>query len=306
VKVLIVGAGAVGGYFGARLAAAGRDVTLLVHAARAAQLRDGVTISSGERVTATPVRMITVGTDKAQFDAILIAVKAYQLAKALEELAPYVGPRTMLLPVLNGMRHMDMLRGRFGAPHVLGGVAKVATSLDEHGRIIDEGSFHDLVYGEWSGEKTSRILDLDSFLKGADFDARLSVEIEREMWEKWAMLASLGAITCLLDGNIGQVARAPGGVAIVQKLCAEVARTIAAAWQPLSEQFQSQLLSWLTNTASTQTSSMYRDLKAGRSVEADQIIGDLIARAASTRVDVPLLAAAFVRLKVYEQRTATY
>ena len=167
---------------------------------------------------------------------------------------------------------------------------------------MDHGAFHDLAYGEWSGEKSSRVLALDRFLRGAGFDARLSTEIEREMWEKWAFLASVGAITCLMDGDIGRVARAQDGIEFVESLFGEVVAAIGATWRPLSEPFKSQTVSVLTDRASNLTSSMYRDMKSGQRTEVDQIIGDLVSRAAAKGVATPLLSAVLVRLKVYEQR----
>jgi 2-dehydropantoate 2-reductase len=207
----------------------------------------------------------------------------------------------MILPVLNGMKHMETLRSRFGADHVLGGAARIATTLDERGRILEQAKFHDLAYGEWSGERSDRIVALDQFMTGAGFDARLSNNIEREMWEKWAMLASLGAINCLMEGDLGQVARAPGGIDFARALFAEVMAAIAGAWRPLSDSFKSQVLSFLGDSASTLTSSMYRDMKAGHRIEADQIVGDLVSRAAAAGVAAPLLSTVLVRLKIYEQ-----
>jgi 2-dehydropantoate 2-reductase len=299
--VLVIGAGSVGGYFGGRLAAAGRDVSFLVHPRRAAQLAGKLTISSQGQETVVPVKLITAGETAGAFDVILLAVKAYQLESATADFAAYVSANSMILPVLNGMKHMDALRSRFGAVRVLGGVARIATTLDERGRILDQANFHDLSYGEWSGERTARIVALDQFMKGAGFDARLSTDIEREMWEKWALLASLGAVTCLMDGDIGQVARARGGMNFVQALLHEVAAAVAHAWRPLSDAFKAQALSLLTDRASSLTSSMYRDMKAGYRVEADQIIGDLVSRAAANGVATPLLSTVLVRLKVYEQ-----
>jgi 2-dehydropantoate 2-reductase len=300
-RALIVGAGSVGGYFGGRLAAAQRDVRFLVRAHRASQLERGLTISSQGRETVIPVKLLLRGQASGEFDVILVAVKAYQLEPAIDDFAPYVSGSTMVLPVLNGMRHMERLRSRFGAERVIGGVARIATSLDAQGRILNQASFQDLAYGEWSGARTSRIVALDQFMRGAGFDARLSTEIEREMWEKWAMLASLGAITCLMDGDIGRVARAPGGTEFVRSLFAEVVATIGAAWRPLAEPFKSQVLTLLTDRSSTLTASMYRDLKAGHRIEADQIVGDLVRRAAAHAVATPLLSAVLSRLKVYEE-----
>jgi 2-dehydropantoate 2-reductase len=300
-RALVVGAGSVGGYFGGRLAAAGRDVTFLVRARRAKQLEGGLTIISKGRDTTIPVKLISRGEVAGEFDVVLLAVKAYQLDSAIEDFGAYVSERSVILPVLNGMQHVGTLSSRFGTARVIGGVAKIAGSLDEQGRIVDQGNFHDLAYGEWSGERSDRIRNVDRFMTGAGFEARLSMEIERDMWEKWAMLASLGAITCLLDGNIGQVARAPGGVELVKSLFGEVVAAIGTAWRPLADAFKTQVLSLLTDRGSSLTSSMYRDMKSGYRVEADQIIGDLITRAAEKGIATPLLSAALIRLKVYEQ-----
>jgi 2-dehydropantoate 2-reductase len=301
VRALVVGAGSVGGYFGGRLAAAGRDVTFLVRARRATQLADGLTIISKGQETRVAAKVITTGEAAGDFDVILLAVKAYQLEAAIEDFGPYVSQRSVILPVLNGMKHVDILRSRFGSPRVIGGVAKIASSLDERGRILDYADFHDLAYGEWSRERSGRILALDQFMTGAGFEARLSTDVEREMWEKWALLASLGAITCLLDGDIGQVARAPGGIDLVRSLFGEVVAAIGAAWRPLSDPFKAQVLSLLTDRGSSLTSSLYRDMKGGYRVEADQIIGDLVMRATEKGIATPLLSAVLTRLKVYQQ-----
>jgi len=300
-RALIVGAGSVGGYFGGRLAGAGRDVTFLVRPRRATQLAGGLIILSQGQEIVVPAKLIVAGGKAGEFDVVLLAVKAHQLDAAISDFAAYVNSATMILPILNGMKHMEVLRSRFGAPRVIGGVARIATTLDERGRIVDQASFHDLSYGEWSGEKTDRIVALDQLMRGAGFDARLSTEIEREMWEKWAMLASLGGVTCLMGADIGQVARTQGGIDFVQGLFGEVAAVVAAAWRPLSDSFKSQVLSLLTDRASSLTSSMYRDMKSGQRVEADQIIGDLVQRAAAKGIATPQLSTVLVRLKVYEQ-----
>ena len=275
-------------------------MTFLVRPARAAQLADGLTIISRGQETRVTAKVITTAERAGEFDVILLAVKAYQLGSAIEDSGPYVSRKSMILPVLNGMKHMDILRSRFGSGQVIGGVAKIASTLDERGRILDQADFHDLAYGEWSGERTPRILALLQFMTGAGFEARLSADIERDMWEKWAMLASLAAITCLLDGNIGQVATAPGGIDLVKSLFGEVVAAIDAAWRPLSDPFKAQALSLLTDRDSKLTSSMYRDMKGGYRVEADQIIGDLVRRATEKGIATPLLSATLTRLNVYE------
>jgi len=299
-RILVVGAGATGGYFGGRLAQAGRDITFLVRPGRAARLReDGLQIVSPHGdVTLTP-RLTTADTIEGPYDAVLLTVKAYSLDEAMEDLAPAVGPRTMILPVLNGMRHVGKLAARFGERPVVGCVCRVATTLDDRWRIVQLAGFQELAYGEMSGAPSDRTDRLDAVMQHAGFDARLSRTIEREMWEKWVLLATMGGITCLLRGSVGEI-EATGGVPTVLRFLEEVASTVTAAGHPPSEAFLTNARALLTAKGSKLTSSMYRDLQEGHPIEADQIIGDLLARARRLGVPTPLLAAADTHLSIYQ------
>jgi len=301
-RMLVVGAGATGGYFGGRLAQAGRDVTFLVRPARAARLREAglVVISPHGDFTIQPA-LVTAAEIAEPYDVVLLTVKAFGLEAAVADIAPAVGSQTMILPVLNGMRHMDVLAARFGAESLIGGACKIAATIDAQGRILQMSKLHDLAYGELSGEKTARILALDALLRGAGFDARLADDVELEMWEKWVLLASLGGINCLMRGNIGQVRAAAGGLAFAEAFVAECAAVASACGHAPRPAFLSAVTAQLTAVDAATTSSMYRDLMAGQSVEADQIIGDLVARGAAHGVTAPLLAAAYTNLCVYQE-----
>jgi 2-dehydropantoate 2-reductase len=300
-RILIVGAGAVGGYFGARLAQAGRDVTFLVRASRAEQLRrDGLSIISPfGNVVLTP-KLILAGEIDGPFDLVLLSVKAYVLEAAIDGFAPAVGPETMILPVLNGMRHIELLTQRFGEGAVLGGVCLVATEIDGDGRIVQLSEIQQLVYGERNGKVTPRLQSLDATLQGAGFDAHLSAEITQAMWEKWVMLASLGAVTCLMRGAIGEVVAIPGGAALSLEALDECGVVAAACGHKTSEAFQSRQAAAMTTPGSPLTSSMYRDLRKGAPVEVDHILGDLLQRGVGEGVATPLLNAAFINVRIYQ------
>jgi 2-dehydropantoate 2-reductase len=305
-RILIVGAGAVGGYFGARLAQAGRDVTFLVRPKRAEQIQaQGLRILSPKYgdFTARP-KTITAAQIRSAYDIILLSVKGYDLTAAIHDFAPAVGPQTVIIPVLNGMRHMDQLTARFGQDAVLGGVCYVATEVDSQGRIIQLADFQSLDYGELDGKKTSRIEAVHQFFQGAGFDTDVSADILHEMWEKWIFLASLGAITCLLRGNIGEIAAVPGGTDLSLSALRECAAIAGASGYPLSEAFLAEKRSQLTAPASSLTSSMYRDLKDQAPVEADSILGDLVERGRKHGVSAPIVEAAFVSLTIYQQGRA--
>jgi 2-dehydropantoate 2-reductase len=300
-RILVVGAGSTGGYFGGRLAAAGRDVTFLVRPARAAHLRaHGLQIISPHGDLALAPRLVTTADAAGPFDAVLLTVKAYALAAALEDLAGFVGPDTMILPVLNGMKHVDLLIERFGRKALVGCVCKVATIVDDQGRIVQLNKLQDLAYGEMDGIESARIKQLDAVMQGAGFDAHLSPTIEREMWEKWVLLATLGGVTCLMRGNIGEIEAAPGGADFVLRFLDEVVAIVQAVGQKPSAPFLAAIRTALTAKGSSQTSSMYRDLQQGSPIEADQIIGDLLARGRQASIPTPLLAVAYAHLAIYQ------
>jgi 2-dehydropantoate 2-reductase len=304
-RLLVVGAGSTGGYFGGRLAAAGRDVTFLVRPGRAAQLRaNGLQIVSPHGDLSLQPKIVMAGSIDGSYDAILLSVKAYSLAAALDDLAPAVGANTVIVPVLNGMKHVDALKARFGEKAVAGGVCKIAATIDEQDRVVQLAPFHDLAYGELGGAASERMAILDAFMQGAGFDARLSSTIEREMWEKWIFLSSLGAITCLMRGTIGETAAAPSGLAFANALVDEIVAVVRAVGSPPGDAFLATIRGQLTAEGSPLTSSMYRDLQKGGAIEADQIIGDLLARGRQAGIAAPLLGAAHANLSIYQARLA--
>ncbi len=302
-RLLVVGAGATGGYFGGRLAKAGRDVTFLVRERRAAELRaNGLQVLSPHGDFTVAPKLVTAGNIKEPFDTILLTVKAYALEAALADIAPAVGAGSMILPVLNGMKHVDALTASFGKEAVAGCVCRIAASIGEDGHILHLGRFHDLIYGEMDGTLPPRMKQLDAFMQNAGFDARLSPSIEREMWEKWTMLATLAGVTCLMRGSIGEIMEAPGGAGFINQFLDEAAAVATAAGHPPSEKSVAETRALLTAKGSPLTASMFRDLQRGQRIEADQIIGDLAGRGARAGVQTPLLALAYTHLKTYQNR----
>jgi 2-dehydropantoate 2-reductase len=305
-RILVVGAGSVGGYLGGRLAAAGRDVTFLVRPGRAAQLRkDGLRIVSPHGDLALAPKLVLAANIDGPYDIVLLAVKSYGLDAAIIDCAPAVGPRTMVLPILNGMRHLDTLVARFGEDAVLGGSTRLSTDLDSEGRILQLGEFNDLSYGERNCADTPRIQALHAELSNAGFDTKLSPDIIGLMWRKWMMLAASGAVTCLLRGTIGEVVAAPYGLQTALAVIDECAAIAHGAGYPMPDETMKFTREYLTRPGSPFTASMFRDLQKGAPVEADQILGDLLARGDAHGVDAPLVRAAYVQLTVYANGRAT-
>jgi 2-dehydropantoate 2-reductase len=305
-RMLVVGAGSTGGYFGGRLAQAGRDVTFLVRPSRAAQLAErGLQILSPHGDFTLRPQLVTADRIAGSYDAILLTVKAFSLESALADMAPAVGPETMILPVLNGMRHVDIIADRFGKRTVVGCACKIVGSVDEQGRVVQHNLLHDIAYGEMDGEVSPRIERLDHFMRDAGFDAHLSPAIEQEMWEKWILLAGLGGINCLMRGTIGDVVQAPRGTDFALAVLDEIVAVVRAVGVPPSPEFGAAARALLTAAGSSLTSSMYRDLQKGVRIEADQIIGDLVERARAAGIETPLLGAIYAHLCVYQRRLAS-
>jgi 2-dehydropantoate 2-reductase len=300
-RILIIGAGAVGGYFGARLAQAGRDVTFLVRPARAAQLRqDGLRIISPHGDVVLTPKLVSAREIDTPYDLILLGVKAYALESAMKDFAPAVGPGTMILPALNGLRHIDLLTTRFGEEPVMGGLCLLVADIDREGCIVQMANIQQITYGERNGQTTPRLQTVDTTLQGAGFDARLSTDITHAMWEKWVQLASLGAITCLMRGAIGEIVAAPGGADVSLQVLDQCAAVATACGHKPSEALLAGHANAMTAPGSPLTSSMYRGLQKGAPVEADHILGDFIERGDKHGVATPLLKAAFVNLRVYQ------
>jgi 2-dehydropantoate 2-reductase len=303
-RILVVGAGSIGGYFGGRLLQARRDVTFLVRARRAAQLADaGLSIQSplGNFDLPHPPTLQAQAL-RAHFDLILLSCKAYDLDGASESFAPAVGPGTMILPLLNGMRHIDLLQSKFTAQAVLGGLCAISTVLDADGRILHLNTLQDLSFGERGGPRSARTEAVLAELATASFKTRLSDNILQNMWEKWAFIATLAGITCLMRAPIGDIVTANAQDLAVQ-LYVECAQIAADAGFPPSQAARQACLSAVTQRGSALTASMLRDVESGGRTEAEQILGDLRRRRSSNATAThSVLDIAYEHLKAYETR----
>jgi 2-dehydropantoate 2-reductase len=301
VRILVVGAGAIGGYFGARLAAAGRDVTFLVRERRAQQLRrDGLVVTSplGDLTLPAPP-MVNARELNGHYGLIIVSSKSYDLESSIEDFANAMGPHSRVLPLLNGMRHLDVLDARFGARRVLGGLARISSTLDADGRIRQLGSFNALVFGSRDLGAVP-IDDVAQVLQQPGFDALVSDDIVHEMWEKWLFIAAAASTTSLMRATVGDIVAADAQD-IPTALLRECAAIATANGFPPREGAMKAALAVLTAPASAFTASMLRDIEQGNRIEADHIVGDLLRRF-SKAPPAPLLSTAFAHLRAYEAR----
>jgi 2-dehydropantoate 2-reductase len=303
-RILVVGAGAIGGYFGGRMLQAGRDVTFLVRPRRAAELASaGLVIKSpsGDVTLTAPPTVQADKLDKA-FDVVLLSCKAFDLEDAIASFAPAVGPNTAILPLLNGMHHLDVLDHRCGSHAVLGGLCAIAVTLNERREVVQLTPMQSLGFGERDGKLSERVQAIAEVMSSGKFGAAASTQVIQDMWEKWVFLASLAASTCTMRASVGHILAAPGGKDFILGMLEECSAVATAEGHAPAGPFSERARGMLTAEGSQLTASMFRDIKAGARVEADHVIGDLISRGDAAKVPVPKLRIAYTHLKAYENQ----
>jgi 2-dehydropantoate 2-reductase len=307
-KILVLGAGGTGGYFGGRLVEAGADVTFLVRERRAAQLaRDGLRIESPTGNTTLKVKTLQAPELKSTFDAVILSCKAYDLAASIEAIKPAIGAATCVVPLLNGIAHLDALDSAFGTAHVMGGSCQIAATLTGDGIVKSMANTHSIVWGPRTADTIQRDCTdaLEMAFKNSSVDWKVSDNIMQDMWEKVSFLSTLAGMTCLMRATIGELLATTEGPAVMRRYfqtCVEIATREGYAPRPsVLARFESVL----TSVGSPLTASMLRDLDNGNAVEADHIVGYMLDKARQYGLDDTVIAVAYAHLKAYENRRAS-
>ena len=304
-RFLVLGAGGVGGYFGGRLAQNGADVTFLVRERRRDQLvQDGLRIKSPMGDATIPVKTLLAAGLKPEFDVILLTCKAYDLDSSIDAIAPGLKPDGVVLPLLNGLAHLDLLNACFGKPRVLGGIAKIASTLTSEGVVKHLNDWRFVTLGEQSGEISARAAAIAAAFPTDSVAANATATILSEMWEKLVHLSTAAAMTCLMRASVGDIAATPDGTKLFLRLFDLAAAIATANGHPPGDAFVASFRRLFANPTSGYTTSMLRDIQAGNRIEADHIVGFMLAKAREAGLDATLLEIAFTHLKAYEGRRA--
>lgn len=302
-KILVLGAGAVGGYFGGRLADAGADVTFLVRPRRQQQLTDaGLVLDSPLGDVRRAVHTVLADALTPEYDLVLLTCKAYDLASSIAAIAPAVGPQTVIVPLLNGLAHFESLDERFGEGRVMGGTCMIDSTLTPDGVVRHSGTLQRLVFGERDRQRSLRVEAFAAALKATPIDWAVSDDIVQTLWDKLVFLAALASTTCLFRGNVREIIAAPGGRLVMERALDANLAIAAKAGHPPGDAAVAFALGRLTDADGTWSASMLRDLEAGGRVEADHIVGWMLSKARAYGVDDTVLALAYTHLKTFEQR----
>jgi 2-dehydropantoate 2-reductase len=304
-RILVLGAGAVGGYFGGRLAEARKDITFLVRGPRAAVLAEhGLKVESPLGAFQVPIKVATADRVGGPYDLVLLTAKHYDLDAAIAAIRPGVGAGTAVLPLLNGLMHLDRLDKAFGPERVLGGVAYVGAVLQPDGSIRHVNRLSGIAFGERQGEITERAKAIEQLFANTPVSAPANDQIMLEMWEKFVFISAMAGMNCLMRGNVGEIIASQDGEALMLDALAECQRVAEAAGYPPRPQSRERVRAILTERGGINSASMRQDLEAGRRTEADAILGDMLRRARDFGIDTPLLRAAYCHLQVHENRLA--
>jgi 2-dehydropantoate 2-reductase len=302
-RILCLGAGAIGGYFGGRLIEAGVDVTFVVREQRQKYLAEhGLRLESPFGDFATPVKAITKAELSGAFDVILLTCKAYDLPSAIETIAGAVGSDTAILPLLNGVAHIDLLNAKFGRARVLGGVAKIAATLTSEGIIQHLNNWRYITFGEQDGTLSPRVLALKAAFDKSSVVAAAVPNIMQIMWEKIVHLSTIAGMTCAMRASVGEIARTRDGARLMIEFLERNAEIARDEGFPPSDKFMEEYRQLFSNTKSNYTASMLRDIERKGPIEADHIIGFMLDRAHAHKIDPALHRIVFVHLQSYEQR----
>lgn len=302
-KILVLGAGGIGGYFGGRLAQAGADVTFLVRPGRREQLeRDGLVVQSPLGDFTLPVKTVLAQDLRAGYGLVLFTCKAYDLDSAMDAIAPAVMGDAAIVPMLNGMAHFERLDARFGRERVMGGTCQINVMLRRDGTVFHADPLQRILFGERDQSVSARARAFAGALEPTKIDWKLSPDIEQDLWEKIVFLCALASTTCLFRANVREIMAAAGGPeALERALAANIAIATREGRPPRPAAIEAAKRR-LMDPAGNWSASMLRDLEGGGSVESDHIVGWMLERARRHGIDDTILALAYTHLKAYEQR----
>ena len=289
-RIAVMGSGGVGGYFGARLALGGCDVTFIARGRHLeAMLQHGLKVESpiGDMSLAT-VRATSDPTEIGPVDLILFGVKLWDTATAAKAVAPLVGPTTAVISLQNGVRKDDILREILGERPVMGGACYIAAQIAEPGVIRHSGKMQKLVFGEYDGTRSSRAEAFLLACQHAGIEAEISSDIRRTIWEKFVFLVGLSGLTTCTRQPIGPIRSNPETRALLHDAMREVVAVGRAQGVQLPEDFADNRLAFSDGLPPTMTSSMSNDLERGNRLEVDSLSGDVVSRGAATGVPTPV------------------
>ncbi|MBU7592947.1 2-dehydropantoate 2-reductase [Metabacillus halosaccharovorans] len=302
-RILVVGAGGIGGYFGGRLVEKGEDVTFLVRNRRKQQIeKNGLVIRSIKGDSTFTPKLMTKDKQSDSFDIVLLSIKAYHLEETINDLKPYIGEKTVIIPLLNGVAHLSPLQLAFGEEKVLGGLCIIETTLNESGEVVHTSAFDQLVFGELDQSNTKRIQQIATTFSGTKANFILSHHIKQDIWKKYLLITVMSSVTTLMRAPMGPICESDGGLDFIRSLFEEAAKIMRACHAPIPDNIVDVHMKTIENLSYDFKTSMQRDMEKGLSIEGEHLQGYLLKMAIECNIDTPILNVVYQNLKVYEKQ----
>ncbi|PGZ08716.1 2-dehydropantoate 2-reductase [Bacillus cereus] len=301
-RILVLGAGGVGGFFGGRLVEKGEDVTFLVRSRRKQQLEEkGLIIRSVNGDFSFQPKLITKENTTSPFDVILFSTKAYHLNEAITDLKPFVGENTVIIPLLNGIAHVSLLQKEFGEEKVIGGLCFIETTLNDQGEIVQTSAANRLVFGEIKPQDSERMKRISKAFADTKSSFVLSENILQDMWHKYLFITVMSGVTTLMRAPIGPIRESEGGRDFIRNLFEESVQIMRALGAPVKENIVEEHMKTIDKISYDMKSSMQRDMEKGSFIEGEHLQGYLLELAKQLHIDTPLLEIVYQNLKVYQE-----
>jgi len=301
-NIVIIGAGALGAYFGARFTQAGANVSFLVREKRYTQIRkNGLHISSVQGDYRFQEPNVILSPDEVETcELVFLSVKGYHLSGALEHVKALVNKGAYVLPVLNGMEHIRILQDRVGKEHVLGGLASIIATLDEAGHVVHSSQFHDLFFGPLQSEQKAFCERLEVFLKDVNINSGNKEDILAEMWKKYMFIHAFSGVTTAVNMPIGPIRAVKETFNLAELLLQEIKLLANAHHVSLTEADYLEAREKLLALEDNATTSMHQDRRKGNTLELDHIHGGAVRLAAKAGLHMPYTRAIYGIIKPFE------
>ena len=304
-RIAIIGAGGVGGYFGARLQAAGAEVSFVARGAHLQALqRSGLRIDSPKGDLA--LAQVKATDDPAVIgvvDVVLITVKMYDLESAVQSIRPLVGPDTAVITLQNGVEAVDIVARHIARPNVVGGVAYISAVISEPG-VIKHTAMESLIFGELDGRRSDRLVRFEDACRRAGFSAKLSEDIQRDLWAKFARLSVFSGMTAVTRSTMGVLRSDPELYAMLKAACEETIRVGQAHGVSLPETVMSEIVAMVEGLPFQAKASMLEDLERGKRLELPWLSGGVVRLGEAVGVDTPIHRFIATVLKPHVQGSA--
>jgi 2-dehydropantoate 2-reductase len=300
-KIAIVGAGGVGGYFGARLAAAGEDVWFIARGAHLdAMRRDGLQVYSGNGdVLVKPCQATEKPAEVGAADVVIVAVKLWSTQTALADAKPMVGANTAVVSFQNGVVAADQIAQAYGRSHTLGGVANIGAVIEKPGVIRHTGTMAGLTFGELDGKISPRVQALAAACTRAGIQHKAADDITRAIWEKYVFLVAASGMTSLTRLPVGPIREDPDTRALTGQVMSEAAAVGRAKGVALDADLADKLLARMDTLPREMVASMLGDLERGNRLELPWLSGGVVTMGRELGVATPANAFVYAALKLY-------